>query len=141
MTGAMRPARPSFDAQMAARHPLRILLAEDNAVNQKLALRLLAQMGDRADVAGNGLEAVQAVERQGYDVVLMDWNMPNMTGIEFLAKLRALPNGHETKVVFCTTENDMSFIQRALETGADEYIMKPFDADIIETKFKQVGLI
>ena len=67
---------------MAARHPLRILLAEDNVVNQKLALRLLSQMGYRADVAANGLEVLQAVERQPYDVILMDVQMPEMDGLE-----------------------------------------------------------
>jgi CheY-like chemotaxis protein len=74
--------KPQIDAQMATRMPLRILLVEDNAVNQKLALRLLAQMGYRADVAGNGLEAIQAIERQKYEVVLMDVQMPEMDGLE-----------------------------------------------------------
>ena len=72
--------RSQLDPEMAARHPLRILLAEDNVVNQKLALRLLAQMGYRADLAANGLEAIDAVERQTYDVVLMDVQMPELDG-------------------------------------------------------------
>ena len=71
----------------------------------------------------------------------LDWNMPVMSGIEFLEKLRMLDNGDSPRVVFCTTENDIQHIQRALEAGANEYIMKPFDSDIIETKFRQIGLL
>ncbi len=75
------------------------------------------------------------------DVVLLDWNMPVMNGLEFLTQLRAMPNIRQPKVVFCTVENSLEKIQTAMAAGADEYIMKPFDVDIIQSKFAQVGLL
>jgi len=74
------------------------------------------------------------------DAILLDWNMPVMTGIEFLRRLRAEPGGEAPVVVFCTVENDLAHINEALEVGADEYIMKPFDGDIIAAKFAEAGL-
>jgi two-component system chemotaxis response regulator CheY len=74
-------------------------------------------------------------------LVMLDWNMPNMNGLEFLQALRKLPGGDQPKVVMCTTENDMNHIMQAMQSGANEYIMKPFDKEIVENKLTQIGLL
>jgi len=129
------PARP--DAEMAQRQPLRILLAEDYVVNQKLALRLLAQMGYRADVAANGLETIQALERQPYDVVLMDVQMPEMDGLEATRQIRsrslasgagtnAEQQGYRWPRIIAMTANAMQGDREiCLEAGMDDYVSKP----------------
>ncbi|MCQ3937711.1 MAG: hypothetical protein DPW18_11785 [Chloroflexi bacterium] len=125
-TGRFKP-----DPQMAARHPLRILIAEDNAVNQKLALRLLEQMGYRADVAANGLETIQSLERQPYDVVLMDVQMPVMDGLEATRRIRDLkgagnPSGLRQPYIIGLTANAMQGDREmCLNAGMDHYIAKP----------------
>jgi CheY-like chemotaxis protein len=115
-----------LDPQMAERLPLRILLVEDNAVNQKLALRLLEQMGYRADLAGNGLEAIQAVGRQKYDVVLMDVQMPEMDGLEASRRICARwPRGERPHIVAMTANAMQGDRERCLEAGMDDYVSKP----------------
>jgi len=86
-------------------------------------------------------EPVERLKQEPFDVVLMDCQMPVMDGYEFLGNLRRMPGGDQPKVVFCTTENDVAHIARALHAGANEYIMKPFDKDIVTAKFQEVGLI
>ena len=123
---AAPPARPKIDPTMAARHPLRILLAEDNVVNQKLALRLLQQMGYRADLASNGIEAVESVQRQAYDVVLMDVQMPELDGLDATRRLCALlPAGRRPRIVAMTANAMQGDRELCLEAGMDDYLTKP----------------
>ena len=106
-----------------------------------MARRILEGLEFEIAEAENGEEAIEACRRQIPDAILLDWNMPKMDGYEFLRVLRRLPGGDRPKVVFCTTENDVAHIARALHAGANEYIMKPFDKDIVEAKFQEVGLL
>jgi CheY-like chemotaxis protein len=116
----------ALDEQMAATHPLRILLAEDNVYNQKLAVRLLAQMGYSADVAGNGLEAIQSLERQDYDVVLMDVQMPELDGLEASRRICSRWNRHERPRIIAMTANAMHGDRElCLHAGMDDYVTKP----------------
>jgi len=114
------------DPEMAKRHPLRILLAEDNLVNQKLALRLLEQMGYRADLASNGAEAVESVARQRYDVILMDVQMPEMDGLEASRRINAaFPGNNRPRIVAMTANAMQGDREMCLEAGMDDYIAKP----------------
>ena len=117
------------------------LVVDDSRVVRKVASRIVKDLGFEPIEAEDGIMALEECRKSMPPAILLDWNMPNMSGIEFLVALRKEPNGNVPKVIFCTTESDMAFIQKALNEGADEYIMKPFDNDIVETKFIQVGLI
>jgi CheY-like chemotaxis protein len=115
---------------MARRHPLRILLTEDNVVNQKLALRLLAQMGYRADVAANGLEAIDAIERQTYDVVLMDVQMPELDGLEASREInRRWPEERRPRIVAMTANVMQGDRELCAAAGMDDYVSKPIRVD------------
>ena len=108
---------------------------------RKFARRILEDLGFDVEEAQNGQVAADFCGRGMPDAVLLDWNMPVMNGIDFLRALRREPGGERPVVVFCTTENDMSHIAEAMRSGANEYIMKPFDSEIIESKFSEVGLV
>ncbi|HUC49336.1 MAG TPA: response regulator [Xanthobacteraceae bacterium] len=117
------------------------LVVDDSSVIRKVARRILEGLDFQISEAENGEEAIETCKSQLPDAILLDWNMPKMDGYAFLRVLRRLPGGDKPKVVFCTTENDVAHIARALHAGANEYIMKPFDKDIVEAKFQEVGLI
>jgi signal transduction histidine kinase/CheY-like chemotaxis protein len=120
----------ALDPHMAARHPLRILLAEDNVVNQKLAMRLLQQMGYTADLARNGIEAMEHVERQTYDVVLMDVQMPEMDGLEASREIvKRCPNGARPRIVAMTANAMQGDREQCLAAGMDDYMTKPIRVD------------
>jgi two-component system chemotaxis response regulator CheY len=117
------------------------LIVDDSSVIRKVARRILEGLDFQIVEAENGEEAIESCKKNLPDAILLDWNMPKMDGYDFLRMLRRLPGGDRPKVVFCTTENDVAHIARALHAGANEYIMKPFDKDIVEAKFQEVGLI
>jgi two-component system, chemotaxis family, chemotaxis protein CheY len=105
-----------------------------------VARRILEELRFTASEAENGRDALDQCRMSMPDAVLLDWNMPVVDGIDFLIALRKEQGGNAPKVIFCTTENDVEHITRAISAGANEYIMKPFDRDIIEAKFHEVGL-
>jgi two-component system, chemotaxis family, chemotaxis protein CheY len=116
------------------------LIVDDSKVIRRVARRILEELNFSIEEAEDGRDALEHCQRQLPDVILLDWNMPVMNGLEFLRALRAKPLPRQPRVIFCTTENDLAHIRVAVEAGADEYIMKPFDRDIMEAKLAQVGL-
>lgn len=119
----------------------RCLIVDDSSVIRKVARRILENFGFTVIEASDGRQALDACGKEMPEAILLDWNMPVMDGFDFLRALRSMPAGDKPKVVFCTTENDLAHIARAMHAGADEYIMKPFDKEIVASKFHQVGLL
>ena len=116
------------------------LIVDDSKVIRKVARHILETLEFEVDEAGDGQEALSRCEAKMPDVVLLDWNMPVMGGMEFLRNLRQREGGDAPKVVFCTTENDAAHIRAAIDAGADEYVMKPFDRETLESKLQIVGV-
>ena len=117
------------------------LVVDDSAVIRKVARRILEELHFTSSEAENGREALDQCRMQMPDAVLLDWNMPVMDGIAFLVALRKERGGAAPKVIFCTTENDVEHITRAISAGANEYIMKPFTEDIVRDKLQQTGIL
>ncbi len=111
------------------------LVVDDSSVVRKVARRILEEMDYVIDEAEDGQEAIDKCRVEMPDVILLDWQMPVKSGLEFLKELRAYNGGDKPRVVYCTSENDIGHIAMALKAGANEYIMKPFDRDILEGKF------
>ncbi len=110
------------------------LIADDSPVVRKLARRILEDLDLEIDDVQDGRAALDRCEVSMPDVVLLDWNMPVMNGLEFLRALRKMDGGTEPRVIFCTTESDVDHIRDAMAAGADDYITKPFDAEILLEK-------
>ncbi|MEQ1509185.1 MAG: response regulator [Sphingopyxis sp.] len=116
------------------------LVVDDSKVIRKVARHMLEELGHSVVEAEDGSLALAACQSEDFDMVLLDWNMPVMSGMEFLVELNAHCAAHRPKIVFCTTENATNHIRSALENGADEYVMKPFDRETLERKLQLIGV-
>lgn len=115
-------------------------MVDDSRVIRKVSRRILEGLGFDVAEAADGVEAMAWCHAAMPDVILLDWRMPVMDGLEFVRRLRAEPGGDRPRVVFCSVENDLARIREALDAGADEYVMKPFDGEILAGKLAYVGL-
>ena len=116
------------------------LVVDDSKVIRKVARHILETLDFEVREAGDGREALDSCLASAPDVILLDWNMPVMSGMDFLRALRESEIPSRPKVVFCTTENGMAYIRAAIEAGADEYVMKPFDRETLHIKLQLVGV-
>ena len=116
------------------------LIIDDSRVIRKVSRHILETLNFTVEEAEDGKQGLERCEAAMPDVILLDWNMPVMTGIEFITKLRQRTGGDKPKVVFCTTENDVAHIREAISAGADEYVMKPFDHETLQIKLQLVGM-
>lgn len=114
------------------------LLVDDSSLVRKIARKIFIGLGFETEEAENGQIALEKCQNRMPDVVLLDWNMPVMDGLEFLKSLRRTEGGREPAVIFCTTETDVEHIQKALANGANEYLMKPFDQESLIAKLDLV---
>lgn len=117
------------------------LIVDDSRVIRKVSRHILETLEFTVDEAEDGKQGLERCLEAMPDVVLLDWNMPVMSGLEFLGHLREQDGGDKPRVVFCTTENDIEHIRAAIDAGADEYVMKPFDRETLHVKLQLVGMV
>ncbi len=117
------------------------LIVDDSRIIRKVSRRIVEGLGFEVDEAADGAEALTYCVSAMPDVVLLDWNMPVMDGMTFVKRLREHPGGLSPKVLFCTIETGPERIAEALSAGADEYVMKPFDGEILSSKLAEVGAV
>ena len=118
------------------------LIVDDSKIVRKVVRRIIETLGFTTILeAENGKEAVEQTRANKVDVIILDWNMPVMDGMECMKAIRADLSIDQPKIIFCTTENEFTKIQMAMMNGADEYVMKPFDEAIIAGKLSQLGII
>lgn len=117
------------------------LVVDDSKVIRKFVRNMMTELCFDVDEAENGQDGLYCLEKKQYDLILLDWNMPIMNGLEFIKKFKNDYANLNTKVIFCTTENEIEKIKSALDSGANEYIMKPFDIEILRSKLAQCGII
>lgn len=115
------------------------LIVDDSSVVRKVARRILEDLDYVVEEAEDGQEAYDKCRQEMPDAILLDWNMPIMSGLEFLKLLRAYIGGEKPRVIYCTIENDVGQIAMAMKAGADDYMMKPFDRAILEAKFEEAA--
>ncbi len=117
------------------------LVVDDSRVIRKVARRILEDLGFEVAEAADGVEALAWCTAVMPDAILLEWRLPGMDGLEMLRRLRAMRGGHAPKVIFCSAHTGLERIREALEAGADEYLMKPFDGDIVAGKLALAGAL
>lgn len=117
------------------------LIVDDSKIARKFSARILTDLGIEIGEAENGQIALEKCKERKPDVILLDWNMPVMNGFEFAQAFREIDEYKGIVVIFCTTENEISKIQQAVQAGANEYIMKPYDSEILKDKLVQTGIL
>ena len=117
-----------------------VLVVDDSAVVRKVARLLLESLQIHAEEASDGETALVACDKHMPDAVIVDWRMPGMDAMEFTQTLRRRPGGQGTKILFCTSQNDVAHIARAMHAGATDYLLKPFDKRLMMSKLEEIGL-